>query len=250
MNKKLLALLLVGATAGQTARADFMGFVRAANALLNPIDMTGQKHEDQEDAKYAFAHREQVGADIFAPIVKHGDEAGYMEKVDGNSKFFPLEDYARKTFDRSTKKYVDNPINNDAAEVATHFNDTFTTVKAADGNEYYVQKDGTNPRVDANGFEIITKAKRDVSVGEQGRGKINAFFEAEDACAQDKDKKTPGGKTSEALWGFRQSVLGQRTSGALIASGWGAVIGAAVLAHSMAKADSDDEDEEENDDNA
>ncbi len=205
MNKKLFALLVVGATVGQV-RADamgkFKGFFKATNALLNPIDLTGQKEETK---KYAVASEKDDDGTNYR-VVKQDKKPGY---VDGNKDFKELLNF-------NTEDYV--------------------IVKSDKGTKYYVEKNGNNePKIDNdNGVKVTTKQP---SVEAQGWVKLANFHVAADA-----DKKT-----SEAIWGFRQAVLGKRKASALITSAWGVLIGTFVIARSMAK-DVDDEDDDADDD--
>ncbi len=207
MNKKLLVLLVVGATAGQV-QADFggkiKGFFKATNALLNPIDFTGQKKETK---KYDVAVRDVDGENRH--VVKQGNLVGWLDGED----FKVIADFDAKDC---------------------------VTLKASGGTEYYVTKNGQNePTIDElNGMDITTT---EPSVVDQGWAKLNAFKVAAEG----------EGKTSEAISGFRQAVLGKRKSSALITSAWGVLIGAFMLGRSMAKAEDDeDEDGEEEGDNA
>ncbi len=215
MNKKLLALLVVGATAGQTARAvDIKGFFKAANALLNPVDFTGEMKQGPESAKYDVLVHNDAGTNRHVI-----DQAGKVGFIDGADVFQELEAY--DVTNAVAKANVEN------------------------GKTYYVQKNAGNvAKIDnENGVTIVTRKEHTTTVEMLGREKVDAFFGAQDAH---KDNATrPGGKTSEAIWGFRQGVIGKWKANGLVAAGWLTVIGSYLLGRSMAKADSDDDDNDD-----
>ena len=208
MNKKLLALLVLGAAAGQTAQAvdvkgKFTGFFKGANALLNPIDRTKDTHTDAVSAKYDVAL--------------------------ANSKLLVRENGVIGTKD-DQKNFV--------AEANLNI-DNYVLVTDISGTQYCVNKaaNGNAKIDDTNGFEITTAAAQDVSVAAQGWAKLDTFKNAQGA-----DRKT-----SEAIWGFRQAVLGKAKAGVLISAGWIVTVGSYLLGRAMAKAEDDeDEDEEDN----